>query len=136
MNGVAVVEKIMIVDDDEIVCRIADKILNQKYETFSVNSGEEALEQAEAGQPDLILMDLNMPEMERGNRLGLLAHDFPRLPVVVVSALTSPDVQRRVLDIPTVFAFVPKSTMRSNWLSLIVESCSELLNESPSYPIG
>lgn len=64
MNGVAVVEKIMIVDDDEIVCRIADKILNQKYETFSVNSGEEALEQAEAGQPDLILMDLNMPEMD------------------------------------------------------------------------
>ena len=54
----------MIVDDDEIVCRIADKILNQKYETFSVNSGEEALEQAEAGQPDLILMDLNMPEMD------------------------------------------------------------------------
>ena len=64
MNEVAVVEKIMIVDDDEIVCRIADKILNQKYETFSVNSGEEALEQAEAGQPDLILMDLNMPEMD------------------------------------------------------------------------
>ena len=59
--------------------------------------------------PDLALVDLNMPGMERGARLAWLARDFPRLPLVVVSALTSPDVQRRMSDLPTVHAFVPKS---------------------------
>lgn len=47
--------------------------------------------------PQLALVDLNMPGMERGLRL------------IVVSALTSPDVVRRALDVPSVCAFVPKS---------------------------
>ena len=57
-------KKIMIVDDDEIVCRIAERILNKNYETVSVCSGIAALEQATAEKPDLILMDLNMPGMD------------------------------------------------------------------------
>lgn len=55
------------------------------------------------------LVDLNMPGMERGARLAQLAREQPQLPLVVISALTSPDVVRRTLDIPTVHAFVPKS---------------------------
>ena len=50
----------MIVDDDEIVCKIAERILHKNYETVSVCSGTDALEQATAEKPDLILMDLNM----------------------------------------------------------------------------
>lgn len=57
-------KKIMIVDDDEIVCRIAERILHKNYETISVCSGTAALERATAEKPDLILMDLNMPEMD------------------------------------------------------------------------
>jgi DNA-binding NarL/FixJ family response regulator len=58
---------------------------------------------------DLTLVDLNMPGMEKGFRLAELTRQRPSLAVVVVSALTSPDVVRRTLDIPGVYAFVPKS---------------------------
>ncbi|MBI2771115.1 MAG: response regulator transcription factor [Burkholderiales bacterium] len=57
----------------------------------------------------LALVDLNMPGMERGTRLADLSRQFPLLPLVAISALTSPDVVRRTLDIPSVHAFVPKS---------------------------
>lgn len=57
----------------------------------------------------LALVDLNMPGMEKGYRLAELAQRHPHLPVVVVSALTSPDVVRRTLEIATVHAFVAKS---------------------------
>jgi len=57
----------------------------------------------------LALVDLNMPGMERGFRLIELARRHPDLPLVVISALTSPDVVRRTLEIPSVHAFVPKS---------------------------
>jgi DNA-binding NarL/FixJ family response regulator len=57
----------------------------------------------------LALVDLNMPGMERGFRLAELARNHPDLPVVVISALTSPDVVRRTLDIPSVSAFIAKS---------------------------
>jgi DNA-binding NarL/FixJ family response regulator len=57
----------------------------------------------------LALVDLNMPGMERGLRLAELAHRYPRLPLVVISALTTPDVVRRSLEMNTVHAFVSKS---------------------------
>jgi DNA-binding NarL/FixJ family response regulator len=62
-----------------------------------------------APSPQLALIDLNMPGMDKGSRLADLARLHPVLPIVVISALTSPDVVRRSLDIATVFAFVPKS---------------------------
>jgi DNA-binding NarL/FixJ family response regulator len=62
-----------------------------------------------APPPHLALIDLNMPGMERGSRLVELTHSHPQLPIVVISALTSPDIVRRSLAIPNVFAFVPKS---------------------------
>ena len=67
-------KKIMIVDDDEIVCRIAERILHKSYETVSVCSGSAALEQATAEKPDLILMDLNMPEMDGYEVMEQLMH--------------------------------------------------------------
>ncbi|MDR7096357.1 response regulator transcription factor [Hydrogenophaga laconesensis] len=71
----------------------------------------EALLRAARANPGvrLALVDLNMPGMERGQRLAELAHRCPGLPLVVISALTSPDVVRRTLELPSVHAFVPKS---------------------------
>lgn len=57
----------------------------------------------------LAVVDLNMPGMELGHTLGTLAQLHPGLPVVVLSAFSSPDIVHRALDIPTVYAFVPKS---------------------------
>ena len=59
--------------------------------------------------PHLALIDLNMPGMDKGSCLAQLSRQHPLLPMVVISALTSPDIVRRVLEIDTVFAFVPKS---------------------------
>jgi DNA-binding NarL/FixJ family response regulator len=59
--------------------------------------------------PHLALIDLNMPGMERGSRLVELTRAHPGLPIVVISALTSPDIVRRSLELPSVFAFIPKS---------------------------
>lgn len=59
--------------------------------------------------PSIALVDLNMPGMERGSRLAELSWRHPDLPIVVISALTSPDIVRRALEIASVYAFVPKS---------------------------
>lgn len=77
---------------------------------LEVGDGDSLL-RAAAAHPwaRLALVDLNMPGMERGLRLTELAHRHPGLPLVVISALTSPDVVRRTLEIASVHAFVPKS---------------------------
>jgi DNA-binding NarL/FixJ family response regulator len=58
----------------------------------------------------IALLDLNMPGMHGGFRLIELARRQPKLPLIVVSSLTSTEIVRRVTNISTVHAFVPKSS--------------------------
>jgi two-component system KDP operon response regulator KdpE len=56
--------KIMIVDDDSQIRRVLRMLLaREQYECADVSSGEEALRKLHEFQPDLILLDLNMPGM-------------------------------------------------------------------------
>ena len=57
-------KRILIVDDDAINCMLAKHALVEIYEVVTVNSGKEALDFLEKEQPDLILMDIEMPEMD------------------------------------------------------------------------
>jgi DNA-binding NarL/FixJ family response regulator len=54
------------------------------------------------------LVDLRMPRMRGGLRLNELSRRHPDIPLVVVSALSSPALIERTLRVPTVHAFVPR----------------------------
>ena len=56
--------KILIVDDEEMMLMIARHVLSTKYEVITAETGAEAIELFEREQPDLILSDLMMPEMD------------------------------------------------------------------------
>jgi DNA-binding response OmpR family regulator len=54
--------RIMIVEDDEKIRRIvADTLRKWKYEVMAVSSFEQVLEEFTAGQPHLVLLDVNLP---------------------------------------------------------------------------
>ena len=56
--------RILIVDDDELTCKLMSRILDiYGYTTIAVNSGEEALEFVKNKPVDIILVDFMMPEM-------------------------------------------------------------------------
>lgn len=56
--------KIMIVDDDQITSKILSQRLNKRgFIVVCVNSGKECLESLQNDTPDLILLDIVMPEM-------------------------------------------------------------------------
>lgn len=56
----------------------------------------------------LALVDLRMPRMRGGLRLTELARRHPEIPLVVLSALSSPALIERTLRVPSVHAFVPR----------------------------
>lgn len=57
-------DKILIVDDErDIVSMLKDYFAFQGYDVMTAGSGLEAVKKAE-GQPDLILLDINMPGMD------------------------------------------------------------------------
>ncbi len=57
---------ILIVDDDRTNCRIAQHILEQKFQIDICYSGEDALSFLDTSEelPDMILLDLHMPKMD------------------------------------------------------------------------
>ncbi len=57
-------KKILIVDDSSTARMMSQMILrNKPFEVVTANNGLEAVEKAASDQPDLILMDVCMPEM-------------------------------------------------------------------------
>jgi len=103
----------LIADDHHLVrdgMRLMVGAMFPRARVSDAADGDELVRQARRlGGHALALVDLNMPGMDKGAMLASLARDFPGLRLVVVSALTSPDVIRRALALPTVYAFVPKS---------------------------
>jgi len=58
-------EKILIIDDDVDTLKLVGLMLQkQGYQIFAAANGEQGLTQAEAENPDLILLDVMMPEMD------------------------------------------------------------------------
>ena len=58
-------QKILIVDDEPDILEILDYNLRREgYEVVTANNGEEGLRQAERENPDLIILDIMMPEMD------------------------------------------------------------------------
>ena len=58
-------KRILIVDDDPAI-RAMEKIIlgTEKFELLTAENGLEAVQQFEAGHPDVILMDIGMPIMD------------------------------------------------------------------------
>lgn len=57
-------KRILVVDDEEVVCSMLHDLLTEcGYEVFLAVNGEEALRKAGQLKPDLIILDINMPDV-------------------------------------------------------------------------
>lgn len=82
--------KILIVDDIPDNLRLLSKILTEQgYEVSKALNGEIALKAAKLSQPDLILLDINMPQMDGYEACERLKADdqTKEIPVIFLSAL-------------------------------------------------
>ena len=85
--------KILLVEDDEMNRDMLSRRLERKNYTVSLAvNGQEAVEKAAVELPDLILMDMNMPEMDglEATRLIKKNPTTAHIPVLVVSAHAMP----------------------------------------------
>ena len=83
-------EWIVIVDDDVVNLKIAEHVLNKgSMRTTSLRSGPELIDFLEVNEPDLILLDINMPDMdgfETLRRMRDKGGNMSRLPVIFLTA--------------------------------------------------
>jgi DNA-binding response OmpR family regulator len=78
--------RILVVDDEpRILNFLTSKLRASGYETLTATNGVEALEQAQAQEPDLIILDVVMPKMDGFETLREL-RTFSSVPVIFLSA--------------------------------------------------
>ncbi|HYF88403.1 chemotaxis-specific protein-glutamate methyltransferase CheB [Azospirillum sp.] len=82
--------KLLIVDDSALMRRCLREIFEAEadFEVALARNGRDALEQIEGFRPDVVTLDVNMPEMDGLTCLGEIMAREPR-PVVMVSSLTA-----------------------------------------------
>ncbi len=79
---------ILVVDDAEINLKIAEKIISREYTVECVSSGEECLAYLMDHTPDLILLDLHMPELDGFEVMEKMkaSSNWRDIPVVLLTA--------------------------------------------------
>jgi two-component system, cell cycle response regulator DivK len=93
--------RILVVEDNERNLKLVRDVLQYAgYDVIAASSGEQGVALARERVPDLVLMDLQLPEMDGAEALRLLRDDplTREIPVVAVTALAMKDDRERALD--------------------------------------
>jgi type IV pilus assembly protein PilB len=93
----------ILVTDDEPITRMLVKLLleRENYEVLEASNGSQAVDIATRERPDLMIVDLNMPEMDGYEAIARLRRDLSlaTLPIMVLTSEEGPGVERRVLEL-------------------------------------
>ena len=120
--------RILIADDEQTIRSLVRRILSDKFVVLEASDGEEAVAMARQHKPDLILMDIMMPNMDGYNACSLIkaAQTTKSIPVVMLTGLvyelnkklaedigadgyiTKPFTTRKLLETISKFFEIPK----------------------------
>ena len=86
---------ILIVDDDRLTLSTAQNLLGDLYKVVAVNSGKQAYKYLDRHTPDLILLDINMPDISGFEVMRALQEDsrWRRIPVIFLTADRSAETE-------------------------------------------
>lgn len=112
--------KVLVVDDAAIDRRLAGGILERHNEMAVeyAENGLEALGVIERGVPDVVVTDLQMPEMNGLELVEQVRRRFPLLPVVLMTAHGSEDIAVQALERGAA-SYVPKSKLAGDLLDTV-----------------
>ncbi|WP_293336613.1 response regulator transcription factor [Microcoleus sp. CAWBG58] len=80
--------RLLLVDDQQLICQGLKAMLSLESDLEVIgiaHNGKAALEQVEALQPDIVLMDLKMPVMDGREATRLICQSFPNTSVLVLT---------------------------------------------------
>ena len=116
--------RILYVEDNpqnmDLVCRILRHVGG--YEVFGAETGSQGVTEAEAKRPDLILMDINLPDisgLEATNRIKAQP-ELSRIPIVAFTADTN-DADRQTYMEAGCDGYLPKPASAQKLLQMVQE---------------
>ncbi|HUP34630.1 MAG TPA: response regulator [Candidatus Limnocylindria bacterium] len=101
-------KKILVVDDEPEVRQMMEHFLTERgYEVRIAENGRLGLLALDAFAPDVVLLDMHMPEMDGLETLKHLAARAPSLPVIMITVNDDVETTARLLQMGAA-DYVPK----------------------------
>ena len=98
MSSAAPAPRILLVDDDpNLLVFLATRLREDGFAVTTARNGSEALRRLDDGWPDLLIVDLMMPQMD-GLTLARRVKERSALPIIVLSAIDTADSKAHALD--------------------------------------
>jgi type IV pilus assembly protein PilB len=94
--------RVLVTDDEPVTRMLLKRLLRREgFDVLEAATGQQAIDIAMRERPDLLIIDLNMPEMNGYEAIGRLRTDdeMAALPILVLTADESAGVERRVLEL-------------------------------------
>lgn len=89
--GIFSLQKVLLIDDDDASLRLVKLILGHAgYEVYMAKDGPEGLRQFQAHQPDLVILDLIMPDMH-GWQICRQLRQFSNVPILILTSMSGAD---------------------------------------------
>lgn len=96
-------KSVLYVDDDRSMRALVALVLGKRYEVTLAESAQQALERLSEGSFDLMISDINMPQMDGLELLAVIQnapvlqnnHGRAKLPVLLMSAENDADIKQR-----------------------------------------
>lgn len=128
---------ILICDDHKLIRETWAFILNKdgRFTVVAITSaGNEALEQAKSLKPEIILMDINLPDMTGVEATKLIRKYVPGTKIIALSSYTQPTYARRMM-LAGAMGYITKTSGKMELLHAISEVhegrkyiCTEIKN--------
>jgi DNA-binding response OmpR family regulator len=102
MTRPAPAKRILVADDDRMIRLIMRMLLEKEgYQVLEAENGAVAMEMARRERPDLMFVDLQMPDMDGFQVLEMMRADpsLAATPVLVLTSETAPEVETKVLEL-------------------------------------
>ena len=112
----------MVVDDDKGFVEITKNVLEKEgYGVISALSGEECLEKLTIEKPDLILLDIMMPEMDGYKVIDKIRENerTRSIPVAMVTALASEGDQIKGFEKTDIVGYITKPFRKEELVSTV-----------------
>ena len=117
MNSIS----ILLADDNPVFLRIAEQFLKTQENIVIVgtaSNGREAIARCRSLRPEVILIDLSMPEMSGLEAIPVLRADLPDATIIALTLLGT-DSYRQASMTAGADAFVPKAKLSTDLLPAI-----------------
>jgi DNA-binding response OmpR family regulator len=90
--------KVLVIDDDVTLTDMVRTLLEaNEYQVYAANSGPDGIEAARKWQPDLVVLDLMMPDVD-GWQVCREIRSFSQVPILVLSAVIDTEGVMRALE--------------------------------------